>query len=98
MYEKGARAFWIHNTGPIGCLPVATFYILNPQPGFLDQFGCIKGQNDMAVEFNRQLKDRVNKLRAELPLAALTYVDVYTAKYGLISNTKNQGNNKHSSR
>ncbi|KAF7129793.1 hypothetical protein RHSIM_Rhsim10G0017300 [Rhododendron simsii] len=44
----------------------------------------------MAVEFNRQLKDRVNKLRAELPLAALTYVDVYTAKYGLISNTKNQ--------
>ncbi|KAG5527148.1 hypothetical protein RHGRI_028160 [Rhododendron griersonianum] len=91
LYEKGARAFWIHNTGPIGCLPVGTFYIRNPQPGFLDQFGCIKGQNDMAVEFNRQLKDRVNKLRAELPLAALTYVDVYTAKYGLISNTKNQG-------
>lgn len=91
LYEKGARAFWIHNTGPIGCLPVGTFYILNPKPGFVDQYGCIKGQNEMAVEFNRQLKERVNKLRAELPLAALTYVDVYTAKYGLISNTKNQG-------
>ncbi|CAL5370144.1 unnamed protein product [Camellia sinensis] len=91
LYEKGARTFWIHNTGPIGCLPVGTFYIQNPQPGFLDQYGCIKGQNDMAVEFNKQLKDRVNKLRTELPHAALTYVDVYAAKYGLISNTKSQG-------
>uniref|UniRef100_A0A5B7BFV7 Putative Esterase isoform 2 n=1 Tax=Davidia involucrata TaxID=16924 RepID=A0A5B7BFV7_DAVIN len=91
LYQQGARTFWVHNTGPIGCLPVATLYIRNPQPGFLDQYGCIKGQNDMAVEFNRQLKDRVIKLRAELPHAALIYVDVYAAKYGLISSTKNQG-------
>ncbi|KAA8530174.1 hypothetical protein F0562_004883 [Nyssa sinensis] len=91
LYQQGARTFWIHNTGPIGCLPVATLYIRNPQPGFLDQYGCISGQNDMAVEFNRQLKDRVIKLRAELPHAALTYVDVYAAKYGLISNTKKEG-------
>ena len=46
----------------------------------------------MAMEFNRQLKDKVKKLRTQLPNAALTYVDVYSAKYGLISNTKNQGN------
>ncbi|GFZ19066.1 GDSL-like Lipase/Acylhydrolase superfamily protein [Actinidia rufa] len=91
LYEQGARAFWVHNTGPIGCLPVATLYIRNPQPGFLDQYGCIRGQNEMAMEFNRQLKDKVNKLRTQLPNAALTYVDVYSAKYGLISNTKNQG-------
>ncbi|XP_052197082.1 GDSL esterase/lipase At5g14450-like [Diospyros lotus] len=91
LYQQGARSFWVHNTGPIGCLPVATMYIRNPPPGFLDQFGCIKGQNEMAMEFNRQLKDRVRKLRAELPHAALIYVDVYTAKYGLISDTKNQG-------
>ena len=46
----------------------------------------------MAEEFNKQLKDRVIKLRTELPEAAITYVDVYAAKYGLISNTKNEGN------
>jgi len=46
----------------------------------------------MAVEFNKKLKDRVVKLRTELPEAAITYVDVYAAKYGLISNTKNEGN------
>ncbi|KAK1359456.1 putative alpha-L-fucosidase [Heracleum sosnowskyi] len=91
LYHRGARTFWIHNTGPIGCLPVHSFYIRNPKPGFLDQFGCIRGHNDMAIEFNRQLKDRVTTLRAELPLAAITYVDIYTAKYNLISSTKVQG-------
>ncbi|KAL6960320.1 hypothetical protein U1Q18_041820 [Sarracenia purpurea var. burkii] len=91
LYEKGARAFWVHNTGPIGCLPVATLYIRNPRSGFLDEYGCIRAQNEMALEFNTQLKDRVNKLRGELPHAALTYVDVYAAKYDLISNTKSQG-------
>ncbi|XAR51928.1 Alpha-L-fucosidase [Bertholletia excelsa] len=91
LYDQGARFFWVQNTGPVGCLPVATFYISNPQPGFLDQYGCIRGQNAMAVEFNKQLKDRVAKLRAQFPNAAFTYVDVYTAKYDLISNTKTQG-------
>lgn len=46
----------------------------------------------MAVEFNRQLKERIIKLRTELPEAAITYVDVYAAKYELISNAKTLGN------
>ncbi|KAI3463052.1 hypothetical protein Pfo_019715 [Paulownia fortunei] len=91
LYQQGARTFWIHNTGPIGCLPAATLYIRNSKPGFLDKYGCIRGQNVMAVEFNRQLKARVTKLRTELPRASLIYVDVYSAKYHLISNTKNYG-------
>lgn len=88
LYQHGARAFWIHNTGPIGCLPAGRFY---PKPGFLDPFGCIRSQNDLAIEFNKQLEDRLIKLRAELPRGALTYVDVYTAKYNLISSTRSQG-------
>lgn len=92
LYEQGARSFWIHNTGPIGCLPVSLFYITDPKPGFLDQYGCIKGQNDKAIEFNKQLKDAVAKLRTQLPEAALTYVDLHSAKYGLISQTKSLGN------
>lgn len=46
----------------------------------------------MAVEFNRQLKERVIKLRTELPEAAVTYVDVYATKYDLIGNAKTLGN------
>ncbi|KDP46394.1 hypothetical protein JCGZ_10234 [Jatropha curcas] len=91
LYQQGGRSFWIHNTGPIGCLPVNLFYVSNPPAGYLDEHGCIKAQNDMAVEFNSKLKERVVKLRAELPEAAITYVDVYAAKYGLISNAKNLG-------
>ncbi|KAF8399794.1 hypothetical protein HHK36_015665 [Tetracentron sinense] len=91
LHQQGARTFWIHNTGPIGCLPASRMFFYTPKPGLLDQHGCIKAHNTMAVEFNRQLKDRVIKLRAQLPHASLTYIDIYAAKYGLISNTKNQG-------
>lgn len=73
-------------------MPVNLFYKHNLPPGYLDQSGCVKDQNEMATEFNNQLKDRVIKLRIELPEAAITYVDVYAAKYGLISNAKNEGN------
>ncbi|XP_027102022.1 GDSL esterase/lipase At5g14450 [Coffea arabica] len=91
MYERGARAVWIHNTGPIGCLPASTVKVKNPPPGYLDEHGCIKSQNDAAMEFNTQLKETVVQLRAELSGAAITYVDVYSAKYGLISNAKKHG-------
>ncbi|XP_017242928.1 GDSL esterase/lipase At5g14450 [Daucus carota subsp. sativus] len=92
LYGSGARAFWIHNTGPIGCLPMKTVDTEpNLKPALLDEHGCIKNQNDIAKEFNKQLKDRVIKLRAELPQAALTYVDIYTAKYKLISNARHLG-------
>ncbi|KAI7746413.1 hypothetical protein M8C21_033643 [Ambrosia artemisiifolia] len=95
LYEQGARSFWIHNTGPVGCLPVATLYVKNPEPGYLDQYGCIRYQNNIAMEFNKQLKARVIKLRSELADAAITYVDVYTAKYKLISGAKEYGFNNH---
>ncbi|KAI4348225.1 hypothetical protein L6164_008973 [Bauhinia variegata] len=91
IYQQGGRAFWIHNTGPIGCLPVNLFYKHNLPVGYLDPYGCVNDQNEMAKEFNRQLKDRVIKLKTELPQAAITYVDVYSAKYGLISNAKKEG-------
>ena len=91
LYQEGARTFWIHNTGPVGCLPVAVMYIRNPPPGMLDQYGCNKAQNEIAVEFNKQLKDGVMRLRAQLPQASITYVDLYAAKYGLISDAKGQG-------
>lgn len=67
------------------------FYNHNPPPGYLDDHGCVKFYNDMAVEFNRQLKERVVKLRQELPEAAITYVDVYAAKFALIGSYKSEG-------
>lgn len=91
LYQEGARAFWIHNTGPIGCLPVTLHYYHRPLPGILDQHGCVIAQNNMAKKFNKQLKRSVIRLREQLPDAALTYVDVFAAKYKLIRNAKNEG-------
>lgn len=68
------------------------FYKHSVPAGYFDRYGCVNDQNVMAVEFNKHLKERVVKLRTELAEAAITYVDVYAAKYGLISNTKNEGN------
>ncbi|CAL5328433.1 unnamed protein product [Camellia sinensis] len=91
LYRMGARTFWIQNARPIGCFPNSTLSIKNSKLGFLDQNGCIKSQNDIAMELNKQIKDKVIKLRTQLADAVLTYVDVYTAEYDLISNAKSQG-------
>ncbi|KAA8548100.1 hypothetical protein F0562_004639 [Nyssa sinensis] len=90
LYKEGARVFWVHNTGPIGCLPYNVIYY-QQKSGNLDRNGCVKPQNEVAQEFNRQLKDRVSRLRAQLQHAAFTYVDMYSAKYSVISNAKNHG-------
>ncbi|KAL3501117.1 hypothetical protein ACH5RR_035566 [Cinchona calisaya] len=90
LYKLGARAFWIHNTGPIGCLP---FFVITypPKAGDADQNGCIVSKNKVAQQFNNQLKAKVSTLRHRLEDATIIYVDIYSAKYSLISNAKDYG-------
>jgi hypothetical protein len=66
-----------------------TYYA--PKPEIRDQIGCAKSPNEVAKEFNRRLKERVSQLRTQLPDAILTYVDVFSAKYSLISQAKKLG-------
>ncbi|XP_059430536.1 esterase-like [Corylus avellana] len=88
IYDLGARSFWIHNTGPIGCLP----YILTNFPSARrDNYGCAKPYNDVARYFNYKLKEAIVQLRINLPLAAITYVDVYSAKYSLFREPNKYG-------
>ena len=90
VYEGGARFFWLHNTGPIGCLPYNLIYY-QEKPLNLDKYSCVEPQNAVAQAFNRHFKDMVLKLRRKHPHGVFTYVDVYTAKYELISNAKELG-------
>ncbi|KAI5355299.1 hypothetical protein L3X38_008194 [Prunus dulcis] len=87
IYDLGARSFWIHNTGPIGCLP----YILANFPAQTDEAGCAKSYNEVAQHFNQKLKEATVQLRKDLPLAAITYVDVYSVKYSLFKEPQKYG-------
>ncbi|ONK58119.1 uncharacterized protein A4U43_C09F8320 [Asparagus officinalis] len=90
IYGEGGRYFWIHNTGPFGCLP----YVLDRIPilaSQVDRAGCGAPFNEMAQLFNEKLKKTVDQLREQLPLAVFTYVDVYSVKYSLVSQPRKFG-------
>lgn len=90
LYQLGARTFWIHNTGPIGCLPVI-IKDYPPAPDNMDQIGCVKSYNELAQEFNKQLKDKVSQLKTQLQETLFVYVDIYSVKYSLISEANKHG-------
>ncbi|KAK9096265.1 hypothetical protein Sjap_021762 [Stephania japonica] len=90
LYEEGGRSFWIHNTGPIGCLPY-TFVPFPVASSQIDSAGCAIPYNDLSQYFNQKLKESVVQLRKDLPLAAITYVDMYSIKYTLISQASKFG-------
>ncbi|XVF64573.1 hypothetical protein PTKIN_Ptkin09bG0179500 [Pterospermum kingtungense] len=88
IYRLGARSFWIHNTGPIGCLP----YVLTAfSSAEKDSAGCLKPHNEVAQYFNLKLKEAVAQLRNEYPSAAFTYVDIYSVKYSLFAEPQKHG-------
>lgn len=90
VYAQGGRAFWIHNTGPVGCLP----YIMDTRmitAAQVDKHGCASPFNGVSRYFNQKLKEAVVQLRKELSLAAITYVDLYSVKYSLIAQAKKLG-------
>ncbi|XP_042024144.1 GDSL esterase/lipase At3g26430-like [Salvia splendens] len=88
--KQPGRTFWVHNTGPVGCLPYVMdrFLVTAAQ---IDKHGCSSPYNDVSQYFNLKLRELVLQLRDELPAAAITYVDVYVVKYSLISQANKLG-------
>ncbi|XP_048324979.2 GDSL esterase/lipase At1g54790-like isoform X2 [Ziziphus jujuba] len=85
LYDQGARNFWIHNTGPQGCLPrnIAEF---QTDPSKLDELGCVSFHNEAARVFNLHLHALCERLQNEYADVNVTYVDIFTIKSNLISN------------
>ncbi|KAI3668983.1 hypothetical protein L6452_40200 [Arctium lappa] len=90
LYDQGARNFWIHNTGPLGCLPqnIAKF---GTDPSKLDAQGCVAAHNKASNIFNLQLHALVTKLQAQYSDANITHIDIYTIKSNLIANFSKYG-------
>ncbi|ERM99738.1 hypothetical protein AMTR_s00099p00110810 [Amborella trichopoda] len=90
VYWQGGRYFWIHNTGPVGCLS----YVLHRLPVLapqVDNAGCAIPFNQVVQYFNQLLKETVIRLRSDLPDVTFAYVDVYSVKYQLISEAPKYG-------
>ncbi|XP_039128114.1 GDSL esterase/lipase At1g54790 [Dioscorea cayenensis subsp. rotundata] len=90
LYEQGARRFWIHNTGPLGCLP-QNIAFFGKDPSKLDELGCVSSHNRAARLLNLQLHALCTKLQAEFSNASITYVDVFSIKFDLIANYSRYG-------
>ncbi|KAJ8762846.1 hypothetical protein K2173_022975 [Erythroxylum novogranatense] len=88
IYKEGGRSFWIHNIGPIGCLP---YILTNFASAEKDTAGCAKAYNEVCQYFNFKLKEAFTKLRQQFSSASFTYVDVYSIKYSLFQEPKKYG-------
>lgn len=88
LYDEGGRNFWVHNTGPLGCLPQKLSLV---QKKDLDSYGCISSYNSAARLFNEGLRLLCQEMRSELKDANIVYVDIYAIKYDLIANSTKYG-------
>ena len=90
LYDQGARYFWIHNSGPLGCLAqnVAKF---GTGPSKVDDLGCVSAHNQAAKTFNQQLHALCRKLQGQFPDGNVTYVDIFSIKSNLIANYSKYG-------
>ncbi|PKA63007.1 GDSL esterase/lipase [Apostasia shenzhenica] len=90
LYGTGGRNFWIHNTGPLGCLP-QKLSLPRKDDSILDPYGCLTPLNNAAKEFNTQLSTLFYELRSELSEATIVYTDIYSIKHDLIANHTRYG-------
>ncbi|KAL5566144.1 hypothetical protein UlMin_029308 [Ulmus minor] len=90
LYDQGARNFWIHNTGPLGCL-TQNVLRFGTDPSKLDEQGCVSAHNQAAKLFNLQLHALSRKLQGQYSDASVTYVDIFTIKSNLIASYSKYG-------
>lgn len=88
LYDEGGRKFWVHNTGPLGCLPQKLSMV---QRKVFDKHGCLASYNAAAKLFNEGLDHMCRELRIELRESNIIYVDIYAIKYDLIANSTTYG-------
>ncbi|KAK6137663.1 hypothetical protein DH2020_028589 [Rehmannia glutinosa] len=91
IYLLGGRNFWVHNTGPLGCLPRELAIRDNLNGSDFDEYGCIKSLNDGAKAFNAKLNALCQELRSQMENSTIVYVDIYSIKHDLIANSTSYG-------
>ncbi|KAL3500596.1 hypothetical protein ACH5RR_039689 [Cinchona calisaya] len=90
LYDNGARNFWIHNTGPLGCLGQNIEHF-GTDPSKIDELGCVITHNQVSKLLNLQLYALYKKLQSNYTDANVTHVDIFSIKSDLIANYSKYG-------
>ena len=90
LHKNGARKFWIHGTGALGCMPQKLAMPRDDDSG-LDEHGCIASINNVCKKFNSLLSEALDELRLTLKKSAIVFVDMFAIKYDLVANHKKYG-------
>ncbi|KAK1279519.1 GDSL esterase/lipase LIP-4 [Acorus gramineus] len=90
IYNNGGRNFWLHSTGPLGCLP-QKLSICGKNTSNLDPYGCLINFNSAAKSFNDGLRSLRDAMQSQLSNATIVYTDVFAIKYDLIVNSGKYG-------
>ncbi|XP_047060574.1 GDSL esterase/lipase At1g09390-like [Lolium rigidum] len=90
LYAHGARKFWIHGTGALGCLP-QKLSIPRDDDSDLDGNGCLKKYNNVAKLFNERLAEACNQFRQRMADATIVFTDMFVIKYDLVANHTKYG-------
>ncbi|KAK6939699.1 GDSL lipase/esterase, partial [Dillenia turbinata] len=84
-FHSALYNFWVHNTGPLGCLPQKHITATNGNASDYDQYGCLKQLNDRAKAFNEKRSALCDELKSEIGNVTTVSVDIYCIKYDLIA-------------
>ncbi|TVU17436.1 hypothetical protein EJB05_33473 [Eragrostis curvula] len=87
LYDNGARKFWIHGTGALGCLPAVAVR----EQGEHDAHGCLVSVNKAAKAFNKKLSNFCDDMRFFLKNATIVYTDMFAIKYDFVANHTKYG-------
>ncbi|KAE8076672.1 hypothetical protein FH972_015306 [Carpinus fangiana] len=85
LYNLGARKIVVANVGPIGCIP----YQRDSNPAAGDN--CVSLPNQLAQQFNTQLKSLVTELNTDLQGSQFAYADVYHIVDDILQNFMSYG-------
>lgn len=90
LHKNGARKFWIHGTGALGCMP-QKLSMPRDDDSDLDEHGCIATINNVCKKFNSLLSEALDELRLTLKSSTIVFVDMFAIKYDLVANHTKYG-------
>lgn len=86
IIEFGARDIFVVNLPPLGCTPALLTQYYGSLTAKYDGHGCLSDLNKITAAHNKQLGDKMVKLRAKYPDLLLLYGDMHGVYTDILKN------------